>query len=171
MTSSWTILAALSLWAGAPAQELTSPEAIKLAISRLTTEAEQGRAAGELPRLNADFAAGFPHLVSKMAVGVKITLRMHADPFVDAYVRWQLTSFDAALPLLNDRKFQRMLGELPPYLDHPRADARLIALMQRLRQGGDLDDADRTAASRHLDRLAKAESRARQLNLPARKLR
>ncbi|MDP7009715.1 MAG: hypothetical protein QGI78_09115 [Phycisphaerales bacterium] len=61
----------------------------------------------------------------------KIIKKTHDNPIVDAFVRWQLTTYPIALPTLSDRAFQELLKQLPPYPENPRANARLCDLVAR----------------------------------------
>ncbi len=107
------------------AQPPSRPPAAILAtaIKSLLEEARLAKTEEELPRQNADFArqAGQQPL-PPIIVGRQLIRRADRDPFVDAYVRWQLTSFEPALPEMNDRAFERFLCELRPMLEYPRGN-------------------------------------------------
>ncbi len=55
----------------------------------------------------------------------------HNDPFVDAYIRWKLTSFPIHLPQLSDIAFQKLLEQLPKYPENPRANKTLCDSVAR----------------------------------------
>ncbi len=159
---------------GAPAGDGTPPErqsrpasALAEAIKRLTEEARQAKTGQRPARSRADFVKDFGREVPLASVGNKLRRRLHRDPFIDAYVRWQLTSFEPALPEMSDRQFERFLAELPRLTENPRADHSLIASLGAVVRTGPLTERERTSISRVLDDLAERSSRARTLNQPA----
>ncbi|MDP6541336.1 MAG: hypothetical protein QF444_01145 [Phycisphaerales bacterium] len=52
----------------------------------------------------------------------KILKQTNDDPFIDAFVRWQLVGFNINLPELSDFGFQQLLEQLPNYPENPRAN-------------------------------------------------
>ena len=67
-------------------------------VLRLTAEAQKIRkTGGDLPD-TPDFAERHPATVDMDELRQVLVKRAHRDPFTDAYVRWQLTSFDPGLP-------------------------------------------------------------------------
>ena len=61
----------------------------------------------------------------------KILKPTHDNPFVDAYVRWKLTTFDIDLENLSDLAFQTLLEGLPDYPENPRANRTLCDTVAR----------------------------------------
>ncbi len=137
------------------------------AINRLTEEAEQAREQQRLPRARANFSAEVDLGVPLVVLGRKLTRPLHHQPFVDAYVRWQLTSFDPPLPSMDGRRLERFLSGLPPLLDNPRAEESLIASLNAAVGAGSLSERDQAAMGRRLDELAERASRVRRFNQPA----
>lgn len=134
----------------------------------LSREARQAKAQQKMPRAAPDFAASYPHRVDQAALASRIIRRVNNDPFVDAYVRWQLLSFTSltapasapasapgtaresasgaaagpsgpALPTMTDEQFEQVLSDLPALIDNPRADSVLIADLNSAARGNPLD--------------------------------
>ncbi|MHC4429292.1 MAG: hypothetical protein ACYS0D_11935, partial [Planctomycetota bacterium] len=61
-----------------------------------------------------------------------LTQRADKDPFTDAYIRWQLSSFDLDLNLLDAATFGRLVRQAPVLMANPRADSQVIALFDRV---------------------------------------
>lgn len=72
------------------------------------------------------------------AVLAAIVRPQHADPFVDAYVRWQLTGLagDAAAP--DERAIQELFERLPRPVENPRSDESLLRKLERAAAAGPL---------------------------------
>ncbi len=153
---------------GTPPERASRPaSALAEAIKRLTEEARQAKAEKRLGRSRANFAKDFGREVPRGSLANKIRRRLHRDPFIDAYVRWQLTSFQPTLPQMSDREFERFLADLPRLLENPRADESLIASLGDVVRTGPLTERELTSMRRLLDDLAGRSSRARALNQPA----
>lgn len=165
------VLVAAGLLAAMPAIAQPPPRSptatLATALKTLLDEARQARAEEQLPRQDADFAhqAGQQPL-PPMIVGRQLIRRADRDPFVDAYVRWQLTSFEPTLPEMTDEKFERFLSELPPMLENPRANASLLGDINAALRAGALGASAQAALRRRLDALATQASRARTMNQP-----
>jgi hypothetical protein len=123
----------------ATAPELPPGVALQQAISMLTREGRQAKTQQKWPRNTADFAATFPQSLDAGLVGTKVAHHVVDDPFVDAYVRWQLTSFKPVLPEMTDAQFESVLTDLPALMDSPRADSVLIAQLTSATSGNPLD--------------------------------
>ncbi len=169
------VLVAAGLVAAAPAIAQPPPRSpaatLATAIKTLLKEARLAKTDEELPRQNADFArqAGQQPLPS-MIVGRQLIRRADRDPFVDAYVRWQLTSFEPALPEMTDREFERFLSELPPMLENPRANGSLLGDVNAAIRAGALSESTQAVLRRRLDALAAQAGRARTMNQPTMRL-
>ena len=61
----------------------------------------------------------------------RIIKPIHNNPFVDAYVRWKLTSFPIHIPQLSDLAFEKLLEQLPKYPENPRANRTLCDAVAR----------------------------------------
>ncbi len=165
-----TCLAVLAGSAGSAPQE-PSTAALAEAISILIHEAKQAKLDQQLPRTTADFARGFGREFPPALLARRMARRAHPDGFVDAYVRWQLTSFDPPLPDLDERSFERFLTQLPPLLHNPRADETLIESLGSAARAGQLPPRAQAEVRGRLDGLAKRASLVQALNRPALELR
>ena len=109
-------------------------EAIKL----LAEEARQAKADLALPTETPDFADRFDREMDPADILRTIARRGNRDPFIDAYIRWQFTSFDVSLPDLDDRNFARLMDEAPTMVENPKADRSAIALLDQYDRAGEL---------------------------------
>ncbi len=168
----WAVLVAASLLVAVPTIAQPPPRSpgatLATAIKTLLDEARLAKTEEQLPRQDADFArrAGQPPL-PPLIVGRQLIRRADRDPFVDAYVRWQLTSFEPTLPEMTDREFERFLSELPPMLENPRANGSLLADINAALGAGALGESTQAALRRRLDALAAQTGRARTMSQPA----
>jgi hypothetical protein len=142
---------------------------IQRAIEQLTAEAVQAKKDLRLPTLEPDFSTRFAEkdALDHALVLDAITRPANKDAFIDAYIRWQLTSFNPALPELNDQQFLKLMNNAPRLLDNPRADADAVAAFEKAEAAPRLNAGDlqriREAANTMADRAAVIE----RLNLPA----
>lgn len=165
-----TCLAVLA-GSGRPAPQEPSAAALAEAIKILIDEAKQAKHDQQLPRATADFAGGFGRAVPPEMLARRMARRAHADGFVDAYVRWQLTSFDPPLPDLDERALERFLAQLPPLLHNPHAEETLIESLGSAAREGQLPPRVQADVRRGLDDLAKRAGLVQALNRPALELR
>lgn len=166
------VLVAAGLLAAAPAIAQPPPRSpaatLATVLKTLLDEARLAKTEEQLPRQDADFAhQGGQQPLPPLIVGRHLIRRADRDPFVDAYVRWQLTSFEPTLPEMTDREFERFLSELPPMLENPRANGSLLGDINAALGAGALPESTQTALRRRLDTLAAQASRARTMNRPA----
>ena len=143
--------------------------ALATAVKTLTDEARLIKNHEHLPRRNADVAQEFARSLPPELVGSRLVRRVDRDPFVDAYVRWQLTSFDPALPQMADGAFYRFLRDLPRMLESPRARESLIGEMNAAIRAGTLSEPTQIALRHRLDALAEQTREAQTMNRPAMK--
>jgi len=139
-----TVILGLSLPAHA---QRTKPDddphaGIRQAIRELTREAQQAMRQQQLPTDEPDFASRFDIQVNTEDVRNALTERLSGEPFVDAYVRWQLTSFEPDLEQLNDQAFRRLLQTAPALLPNPMADERLMRVINEARESDYLSSSD-----------------------------
>lgn len=165
-----TCLAVLA-GSGRPAPQEPSAAALAEAIKILIDEAKQAKHDQQLPRATADFAGGFGREIPPEMLARRMARRAHADGFVDAYVRWQLTSFDPPLPDLDERALERFLAQLPPLLHNPHAEETLIESLGSAAREGQLSPRVQADVRRGLDDLAKRAGLVQALNRPALELR
>ena len=109
---------------------------IKEARKLLIAEAEQAKETKQLPTLSADFAKRFNKQIPAEDLTAAILERVHRDTFIDAYVRWQFTSFDPALPDFTDQQFAQFMNNIPSFIDNPRADSETVYSMKNLSKSG-----------------------------------
>jgi len=170
------VLGAISSFGFSPPEPMSAPTALRLAITELTREAEQAEAAGDVARRHADFAARFPHgaAINLSALRRKLAAPVHHQPFVDAYVRWQLTSLvpvSSPAPELTAREFERLLEQFPPVHDNPRADEAMIVRLRDASEAGPLTEAEQSRFEQIMSELAQRAGRAEALARPALDLR
>lgn len=140
-------------------------------LTMLTEEGERAAEELTLPRAHASVAAEFPYELPMARVGRAVIERQHRNDLVDAYIRWQLTSFDPPLPELPTRRFERVLADLPALAVNPRADEDLIRLLNRALQAGELSASDQQQINERIERMNELQSQRRELNRPALELR
>lgn len=172
-----------------PASEQDRPQSdldrLNEVIRALSLEAKDAIDRGSFPRRRADYAreregkgeGENDPAIDPALIGRRIVEPLDRDPLVDAYIRWQLTSFDPVLPEMRERDFEALLKALPKFPANPRADRRLIDTLNRAvvisnqRQGGLLTAAEVDTLNTMLEESASAESRHRALSLAAREFR
>ncbi len=152
-------------------ESLAPAAAMRALLSQLAREGTQARDEAEMPRSFPNIAAEFPHEVPMEVLARKITARLDRDPFVDMYMRWQLTSFSPDLPDMTDREFERMVDNLSEYVPNPRADAAFINQVNRGLDAGELSERDQEAFEQRFNSLASDSSKARALSQPAEQFR
>ncbi len=91
----------------------------------------------------------------------------HADPFVDAYVRWQLTGLAGGPAILDDRVTGQLLDHLPRLVDNPRAEPRFVARLERAATAGALAPSELQRVRGELAAIEAAAARAEALNRAA----
>ncbi|MHC4948289.1 MAG: hypothetical protein ACYTG1_08510 [Planctomycetota bacterium] len=156
---------------GPAAPPVAPSAALRQAIALLTAEAEAARAGDASIRAETDFAAASGLAVDPRATGARLLRPVHRDPFVDAYVRWQLTGFRVELPALTGRQLAAVLDDLPAYAPNPWAGRPTIALLNRAVRAGVLPEPEQERLAARLDALSAEASRAAARNEPARRLR
>jgi hypothetical protein len=152
--------------------ERTGVAAFQEAQQRLAGEARQSHDARQLVRGSASFASDFKQAVPALIINQRIVRPQHEDPFIDAYVRWQLTGFPGVqLPELSDRQFEALLEDLPAMVSNPRGDRALVDAVARAARAGNLTAQQQQSLNAELNDLADRASRAAALNRPALELR
>ena len=152
-------------------ESLSPAAALRELLAMLEREGRQAREEGELPRAYPSIAADFPHDLPMDALAKKITTKLDRDPFIDMYMRWQLTSFDSALPEMTDREFERMVDNLSGYLPNPRAEQAFINQVNRGIEAGELTEREQQQFEDRFNQLAADASKARALSQPAEQFR
>lgn len=172
----WTfiLLAACGFARAAAALNSESPQdAFTRAIHQLNEEARRAKESSQFPRSVANFAKDFQGDPPLALISQKIIAPLDKDPLIDAYIRWQLTSFKPSLQSisLNDRQFAKMLKDLPPLVANPRTDPQLIETFQRAQAAEALAPKQIEQLNHALNDLAKRGSEAQALNIAALGLR
>lgn len=137
----------------------------------LVDEAERSRRDGRLAHDKADFATRFEREVPPQELSAALRVPAHRDDFVDAYVRWQLTSFGAPLGELDDRAFLRLMKEAPRLAPNPMAAPRVVAEYSALNRTGRLSAEAMERVRRVTATLEEERSAAERLNRPAEEFR
>lgn len=146
---------------GAPSAEL------KAAVKELIAEAEAIIQNNDVPKGKPDYASRCTHAVTADEVGMALTQRTHRDSFVDAYVRWQLTSFDPALPEMDEGAFFKFTDLAPRMIENPRAEPAVVETFERVDKAGRLPVKDVERVRIMYDELDVRTRRAELLNRPA----
>jgi len=140
-------------------------------IRELTSEARDRRTRGLTDDAAPDFAARHDGDLSIQLIQEALLTSQHRDPFIDAYIRWQLLSYEPPFPELDDRAYLRLLRELPALIENPRGDPSFLNLIERAEQMDAIppDDFERLRQldAQSIEHMAIAES----LNRPALALR
>lgn len=154
-------------------REKSPAAALAHCIRTLTEEAKKSKADGVLVRNSADFAKEFGDLLPGPLVRERLLRPIDKDRFIDAYVRWQLTSFAPDLDAANlkDRDFASLVSSLPACIENPQADAALIDSLQRASKLGALSESQQSEINARLNDLAAKTSAASALAMPAMQLR
>lgn len=165
------VLANLGISASSSAQQ-TKPdekkhEAVRKAIRELTREAQQAMRQEQLPAEEADFASRFDAEVPEEDVLQALAEPVHREPFIDAYVRWQLTSFEPDLSKMSDRSFRRLLQSAPRLQSNPMADERLLRVVQEAEETDYLSGSDIRELRGMVQQAEQHTTRAEQMNKPA----
>ncbi len=146
-----------------------TPAALRDVTEVLRAEAQQVRQSNEVPE-RADFASRSDEELPEELIAQALTRPMDQDPFVDAYIRWQLTSFRPQ-PRWSQRDFLRLLSQLPAMVPNPRGDEQVHALLERAVELGPLNRSDRRQLQQFSRELDEQTERAETLNRPALELR
>jgi hypothetical protein len=157
--------------AGATAAPSSSPastsDAINRVLAELVVEAENLALRQTPPTLLPDFARRCRTRPAQADIVAALASRQHPDPFVDAYVRWQLTSFEPPLPAWSDGDFFSLMSSAPAMIANPRADAGLIELLALAEGSTNLETAVVDRLRTLMEDLDQRELMAEQMNRPA----
>ena len=152
-------------------QQPSDEQQLRDAVRTLTIEAEAARAAGTFEHDQPNFAERADFTPAGEPLLRVIFARTHRDPFVDAYVRWQLLSFEPEWPAFTDAAFMRMLGQMPAFVENPKADQRAINMFEQAAAAGPLRERDRDRLQQLLDELDQQQTLAKAFNRPAEEFR
>ncbi len=152
-----------------PANSKSSP--INEAIAFLAEEARKLKHDQQLPPTIASFATRFNRQIPVPDLQEALSKPADADAFTDAYIRWQLTSCNPPMPVMDDEQFLKLLATLPALIDNPRATPELVERFKKADKAGSLarnEYIQLREASEELDRRAEI---AEAVNGPAQSLR
>lgn len=164
------LIALLSIGDCASDGRAASGSSIEAAIKQLTREARRFQTDPLGLPAEPDFARRFEGTIEADDLDRALSRRTHRNPFIDAYVRWQLISFaddSRALGELDEQLFGAFMRHAPTMVANPRADRDLVALLKRGNQSGPLSGADLRRLQRLERQLNQMTKRAELLNRPA----
>lgn len=164
------LIALLSIGDCASDGRAASGSSIEAAIKQLTREARRFQTDPLGLPAEPDFARRFEGTIEADDLDRALSRRTHRNPFIDAYVRWQLISFaddSRALGELDEQLFGAFMRHSPAMVANPRADRDLVALLKRGNQSGPLSGADLRRLQRLERQLNQMTKRAELLNRPA----
>jgi len=164
------LIALLSIGDCASDGRAASGSSIEAAIKQLTREARRFQTDPLGLPAEPDFARRFEGTIEADDLDRALSRRTHRNPFIDAYVRWQLISFaddSRALGELDEQLFGAFMRHAPAMVANPRADRDLVALLKRGNQSGPLSGADLRRRQRLERQLNQMTKRAELLNRPA----
>jgi hypothetical protein len=142
--------------------------AAKRAVAILVEEAKQATADLKLAHDQPDFASRFSETIANDDLLAAITAPQHDEPFIDAYVRWQLTSFEIEWPqAMEDRAFAKLIDNAPRLIDNPRADPGVLATLRQAEAGGPMPPRTVEQAREYVEEVEHRAMLVEQLNRPA----
>jgi hypothetical protein len=163
----------LLLAESAAAQRISAQQnrELRAVVRELTREAQEKQATGPGAAAEPDFASRYEGDLETQTLHHALRTRQHRDPFIDAYIRWQLLSFDPPLPELDDRAFTRLLGELPALLENPRGSREVMDLAARAVEAGPLSRSDFEQLQEYDAQISERTAYVERMNQPAMALR
>lgn len=140
MVRRWTVVAAACAVMGATAvhgdADEAAPDAVPIGrvLSQLKTEAQaQWKEDLTFPRQASDFAQESGVTVDHAAVITALQRRVNLQAPIDAYIKWQLLSFDVDLSHLDDKELRRIVVRMPRMKRPPKPR---LSGVQRSQAGG-----------------------------------
>ena len=144
---------------------------LERALATLTEEATLAKSSARLDHAEPDFRARFDAEIPAADLSRAIVQPQHEDSFIDAYIRWQLTSFDPALPEMDDATFLRMLDVTPAMVENPKAAAPVLETMAEVERIGRLSRTQTEKLRSYVESLNDEAMIAAEMNRPAREWR
>ncbi|MGI9013170.1 MAG: hypothetical protein ACR2GY_02865 [Phycisphaerales bacterium] len=159
----------------APPQAIrTEDQALRIMLGQLAEEAEAARSAAAFthasPDIKSRFLADHPEvdvLITEAAILRALATPQSRDAFADAYIRWQLTSFEPSFAAFDDRAFFRFMQAAPAMVHNPQADPRFLADLERIERMGPLSPENVAQLREHLESRSKDAAIAEAMNRPA----
>jgi hypothetical protein len=100
---------------------------LQQAVAQLVAEAKETWArTQDWPTSQSDFADRVGVAMYEDEALKGMARRLHANPALDAYIKWQLLSFVPNLDLVDAKQMSKILGDLPPLLDQPEPRAQRV---------------------------------------------
>ena len=142
-------------------------------IATLTEEAREALKTRAIKRSSADFSKTFQGEPPLAEINRAIARKVDADPFIDAYVRWQLTSFPITLESVIGSKmgFVRLIRDMPAMARNPRANPQLMQRLAQTAAQGIRFPAQHEDVNNALNELAARFSESQAMNTPGREFR
>lgn len=156
--------------ATADAQDSQAPgdqRIVDRALIALADEALAAKSAIRFEHPQPDFRTRFGSDITPADLATIIVQRQHDDPFIDAYIRWQLTSFDPPLPEMDDATFLRMLDATPAMVENPKAALDALDTAAQLDRAGRLTAAQTLKLRAYVESLNERTMMAEEMNRPA----
>lgn len=168
------IAACVALATGAAAERLPRPEmtpaqrkAFEQLLEQLEGEAKQILADEKLEQAEPDVASRYEGDFDAGQIGIALLHRMHDEPFIDAYTRWQLLSFEPVFPELSDAQFVLLLSNTPAMMRNPWSEPRILEMFRRAETAPRLSARDIEQMRALQTELTHREDVAKHLNHPA----
>jgi len=142
--------------------------AVKRAVALLVEEAKQAMTDLTLAHDAPDFATRFPETIPAEDLLAVVTAPQDEEPFIDAYVRWQMTSFEIEWPTeIENRAFAKLIDNAPRLIDNPRADPAVLTTLKQAEAGGPMNPRTVEQAREYVEDVEHRAMLAEQLNKPA----
>lgn len=174
----WSMTLLVAARAAADAARLPRPDVtpaerntIERLLELLQREAHAIQHEKKLTISEPDIASRFDEQVDPETLGIVLLHRTHREPFLDAYTRWQLLSFEPVFPELSPQQFFTFITEAPPMMENPWARAETVELFTRAENAGPLDKATRRRLRELEVELTQFADIAGHLNHPAEQFR
>lgn len=147
----------------------TESDVFQAIVRALIDEVRPAKTTNQLKRSVADYARDFKGEPPVALISQKIIAPLDKDPLIDAYVRWQLTSFKPSLESirLSERNYSRLLQDLPALVANPRADRKLIDAFGQAQTVESLTPKQIETLNEQLNELSERASEAQALNAAA----
>lgn len=127
-----SLVLALELAASPQSTRALRESPIKRAIAQLIDEARAASKEDAFVTTSPDFAKRFDGEIPNDDLIEVISRAAHKEPFIDAYVRWQLTSFEPSWSGLDDTAVLKLMATTPKLLENPRANTDAVDTFTRV---------------------------------------
>ncbi len=124
----------------------------------------------DMPK-EANFAREATVIPPLELIAQNISRTQDRKPFIDAYIRWQLTSFDPPLPEMSKSRQQALLSQLPALNPNPLANPVVLQRINELLQIPILNENEQAQVIQEYTKMSEARLAANERNIPAKGLR